>query len=103
MAAIVTVPPRTPAQIIVVLAPKASASGPTAANDSGTPPIVIIQSRLDTRPKSSDGTRRCRIVNQMMTTPAIEASATKPKSIASQRWVTTPKPPVQTIAAPHAR
>ena len=54
----------------------AAASGPTIANESGTPPIEIIQSRLDTRPSSPAATSRCSNVTHTTTRTVIEPSAT---------------------------
>ena len=103
IAAIVTVPPSAPAQIRVASAPIASASGPTTAKDSGRPAIVIIQSRLVTRPSSCSGTNRCNTVNQMMISAAIDPSAIRLMIIACQSSVTTPKPAVANMPAAHVR
>ena len=45
-------PPITPAAISVACAPIAPLTGPVSANDSGSRPIEISQSRLETRPSS---------------------------------------------------
>src|SRR5829696_602905 len=48
--------PRAPATASVSRAPISSATGPVIAKDTGVRPIDTNQSRLDTRPSSSDGT-----------------------------------------------
>ena len=50
----VTIAPSTPAQISVWRAPRAALTGPVSAYDSGSRPIEISQSRLDTRPSSCE-------------------------------------------------
>src|SRR3712207_6964086 len=44
------------------ISPMAPATGAVSAYESGTNPIETNQSRLDTRPRSSAGTRRCFVV-----------------------------------------
>ena len=61
-AAKVTTAPSTPAPISVVRSPSAALTGPVMAKDTGSRPIEISQSRLETRPSSSVGTSRCLVV-----------------------------------------
>jgi hypothetical protein len=78
-------------------APKASAAGPTTANERGTPASVIIQSKLVTRPSMSVGTSRCSSVNQITRRTPIEPSATNETIIACQTSVTIPNPAVMNM------
>ena len=71
---IVTAAPIRPAPISVASTPNAAASGPTTAKLSGTPPIEISQSRLDTRPSRWPGTSRCSSVNQITTSAVMQLS-----------------------------
>lgn len=61
-----------PAAINVLRTPIAALTGPVSANDSGSRPIEISQSRLETRPSSEVGTRRCFAVAQMIV-PAVSS------------------------------
>ena len=54
-AAEVTTAPITPAATSVACAPIAALTGPVSANDSGSRPIEISQSRLETRPSRCAG------------------------------------------------
>ncbi len=68
----VTIAPRTPAPISVGRAPKRLAAGPVNANDSGSNPIEMNQSRLETRPSSCRGTSRCLVVAQTIVPAGLE-------------------------------
>ena len=103
MNASVTRPPTRPAPAMTVRAPKAAAAGPTIANDRGTPAVVIIQSRLLTRPISSWGTSRCMIVYQMTTRMVSADSLTSATSIACHTACAMPKPTIANSAIAHAR
>ena len=100
---IVTAAPSRPAQIRVVCAPNAAASGPTIANEMGTPPIDTIQSRLETRPRRSGATRRCSNVTHTTTRTVIEPSATNATIMACQTVLTTPNPVVISIPSAQNR
>ena len=69
----VTTPPIRPAPTSVVWAPIAALTGPVSANDSGSRPIEISQSRLDTRPSSAAGTWRCLAVAHTIV-PAVSSA-----------------------------
>ena len=58
--------PTRPAPTSVVRAPSTCATGPVNANERGTRPIEMNQSKLDTRPSSRPGTRRCFVVTHTM-------------------------------------
>jgi hypothetical protein len=61
-----TTAPMTPAPINVVRTPSALLTGAVSANDRGSSPIEINQSRLDTQASSAAGTCRCFAVAQMI-------------------------------------
>ena len=61
-----------PAATSVVRIPSAALTGPVIANDTGSSPIEISQSRLDTRPSSAAGTCRCLAVAQAIV-PAVSS------------------------------
>jgi hypothetical protein len=69
-AANVITPPIRPAPTSVARAPIAPLTVPVSAKDSGSSPIEISQSRLETRPSSAGGTWRCFAVAQTMV-PAV--------------------------------
>jgi hypothetical protein len=69
----VTTAPTIPAPISVARTPIAPLTGPVSANDSGSRPIEISQSRLDTRPSSAAGTWRCLAVAHTMV-PAVSSA-----------------------------
>ena len=100
---IVTAAPSTPAQIMVVCAPNVLASGPTIANEMGTPPIETIQSRLDTRPSRSGATSRCSSVTHTTTRTVIDPSAMNATIMACQTAFTTPNPVVISIPSAQNR
>ena len=83
--------------------PIAPESGPTIANETGTPAAEISQSRLATRPSSSDGTSRCSSVYQTMIRTVIDPSEIIATSAACQIEVTTPKPAVISMPSAQAR
>jgi hypothetical protein len=69
-AAQVTTAPTTPAATSVPRVPIAPATGPVRAKDSGSRPIEMSQSRLETRPSMARGTWRCFVVAQTIV-PAV--------------------------------
>src|SRR6266498_1991075 len=75
-AARVTTPPSRPAHTRVALAPSAEAIGPVTAKETGTSPIEMNQSNLETRPRSWPGTRRCFTVAHT-TVPAVSRALTR--------------------------
>ncbi len=84
-------------------APNTLAAGPTIRKESGAPAIEIIQSRLETRPRRSEGTSRWSIVNHSTTRSAMAPSATKATTMACHTAVTNPKPAVRSIPSAQAR
>ena len=80
----VTVLPIAAATTNVARVPISAVAGAVSANETGRRPIEIIQSRLDTRPSSEEGTCRCLIVAQTMVPAASRALNTRQASI---NWV----------------
>ena len=70
-------PPMSPAATSVARTPNAPATGPTSAYDSGTSPIEMNQSRLETRPSSRPGMRRCFVVVHTISPALSNALKTK--------------------------
>ena len=60
------------APISVALTPTSPATGAVSAKESGSRPIEISQSRLETRPSMEAGTWRCLIVAQTIV-PAVSS------------------------------
>ena len=100
---IVTAAPIRPAPISVASTPNAAASGPTTAKLSGTPPIEISQSRLETRPSRWPGTSRCSRVNQITTSAVMQLSETNATAIACHTEETSPNPAVISIPTAQTR
>ena len=86
----VTTPPSTPAPTSVVCAPIAPLTGPVSAKDSGSRPIEISQSRLDTRPSSAAGTWRCLTVAHTIVPAVSSALKARLASISCQTALARP-------------
>ena len=69
--------PMSPAPTSVARTPKAAATGPVSANEIGTRPIEMNQSRLETRPRRRPGMRRCFVVIHTISPAASSALKTK--------------------------
>jgi len=81
----VTTAPTVPASSSVVRAPSSAAAGAVRANDTGRPAMEMNQSRLETRPISSGGTKRCLVAAQAIVPAASIALITTEASTSCQR------------------
>ena len=66
------------------------AAGAVSANESGSSPIEIIQSRLETRPSIEAGTCRCFMVAQTMVPAVSNALKARQAIISCQAAVAIP-------------
>src|SRR6478735_7064567 len=80
-AASVIAAPTRPAPTRVARTPSAAATGAVSANEMGSRPIEISQSRLETRPSIELGTWRCLIVAQTIVPAVSSALKTRHASI----------------------
>src|SRR6266545_1070147 len=79
-------PPAIPAANSVFEAPNDAATGPVRANETGTRPADANQSRLETRPSMSPGTRRWSSVRHTIPPEAEKPKRTTLASIACHTW-----------------
>ena len=98
----VTIAPSTPAPTSVRRAPARLATGPVNANESGSRPMEMNQSRLDTRPSSCRGTRRCFVVTHTMVPAVSSALKRKHASMACHGAWASPKPATASVDSVHA-
>ena len=70
--------------------PIAALTGPVSANDTGSSPIEISQSRLDTRPSSAAGTWRCLAVAHTIVPAVSSALNARLASMSCQTAVASP-------------
>ena len=98
-----TIAPSAPAHIKVWRTPRAALTGPVSAYDSGSRPIEIIQSRLDTRPRSCEGTWRCLAVAHAIV-PAVSSVLNRTlASIRPHRPLAKPYPATAAVATVQTR
>jgi hypothetical protein len=95
--------PISPAPTSVVRAPMASATGPVNAYESGTRPIEMNQSKLETRPSIRPGTSRCLVVIHTMSPALSRALNAKQKTIACQGSRAMPYPAIMRVEAVQTR
>jgi hypothetical protein len=87
----------------VGVSPISSLTGPARAIDSGMNDSETKKSRLEIRPSSAGGTRRCSSVPQM-TMPAWNvAPMTAPATSITQYWGAKPNTTIGTQPRPHSR
>jgi len=89
-AAKVTTAPTAPAAMSVPCVPIAALSGPVSAKESGSRPMEMSQSRLDTRPSISPGTWRCLAVAQTIVPAVSSALKARLASISCHTAVANP-------------
>ena len=95
----VTRAPAAPATTSAVWAPIAAATGPVTANEIGSRPIEISQSRLDTRPSIAAGTSRCLSVIHTIVPAVSSALNAKLANISCQAELASPYPATASVAS----
>ena len=82
--------------------PISSAIGPVSANETGISPATTNQSRLDTRPSISDGTRVCMSAFHMTIPTVFRAKPTKENTNSCQGAPAIANPAVESELSAHA-